>query len=195
MTTTTMLANQLSLGRAKPLRNENAVLERTMTNALTPEDIRDLLTAFAAAIELDQLRVDAMPPEKFHPLYNDGMWRRWRRHHLDYISQLLPTVNAMPSVMLEELTRIAIAYEPVGVRLVVLDLFADAASNSCPMEDLETATLFFGWCIKRITANPEDQVADGDPRTQLMRWLPANDPLRIALDPECGYGLPTGLVS
>jgi hypothetical protein len=38
-----------------------------MTNTLTPEEIRDLLFGFAAAIELDQVRVDALPPEKFHP--------------------------------------------------------------------------------------------------------------------------------
>jgi hypothetical protein len=44
------------------------MLERTMTNTLTPEDIRDLLLGFAAAIESDQVRVDALPPEKFHPL-------------------------------------------------------------------------------------------------------------------------------
>jgi hypothetical protein len=48
------------------------MLERTMTNTLTPEDIRDLLTGFAAAIELDQLRFDAIPSEKFHPEYSDG---------------------------------------------------------------------------------------------------------------------------
>jgi hypothetical protein len=44
------------------------MLERTITNTLTPEDIRDLLLGFAAAIESDQVRVDALPPEKFHPL-------------------------------------------------------------------------------------------------------------------------------
>src|SRR5271169_610340 len=54
---------------------------------VSPEDIRDLLIGFAAAIELDQVRVDAPPPEKVHPDYDDRMWRRWRR-----IDQLLPTI-------------------------------------------------------------------------------------------------------
>jgi hypothetical protein len=64
-----------------------------MTKTLMPEDIRDLLTGFVAAIELDQIRVDALPPKKFHPAYSDSMWRNWRRHHIDYINRLLLTVN------------------------------------------------------------------------------------------------------
>jgi hypothetical protein len=35
-----------------------------MTNALRPHDVRDLLTGFSAAIELDQFRVDAIPHQK-----------------------------------------------------------------------------------------------------------------------------------
>src|SRR3982074_3779162 len=68
-----------------------------MTQALTPEDVRDLLTGFVAAIELDQIRVDALPPEKFHPWYSDSMWRNCRRDHIDYINRLLPSVNTIPS--------------------------------------------------------------------------------------------------
>ena len=33
-----------------------------------------------------QLRVDALPPEKFHPLYSDSLWRAWRRDHITYIT-------------------------------------------------------------------------------------------------------------
>jgi hypothetical protein len=47
-----------------------------MTKTLVTEDIRDFLAGFAAAIELDQLRVDASTPEMFHPEYDDNMWRR-----------------------------------------------------------------------------------------------------------------------
>jgi hypothetical protein len=28
----------------------------------------------------------------------------------------------------------------------------------------------------------------------MMQWLPVTDPLRVAEDPECGYGRPEGFV-
>ena len=124
-----------------------------MTKTLMPEDIRDLLTGFVAAIELDQIRVDALPPEKFHPAYSDSMWRNWRRHHIDYINRLLLTVNTIPSALLQELARLAITFEPAVVQETVLDLFADATSGSCA-EELETAALFFGWLIKDVSDRP-----------------------------------------
>jgi len=163
-----------------------------MTEILTANDIRNLLAGFAAAIELDQIRVDAMPPEKFHPEYSEGMWRRWRRDHLDYISQLLPTVDAIPPSMLQELTRLAVTCRPQLVREALLDVFADAASGSIAEEELETAALFFGLVIKRISGWPQPE----DARSQMMmHWLPVTDPLNIAGDPECGYGQPSGFVS
>ena len=119
-----------------------AFIGTRMTQTLTPEDIRDLLTGFIAAIELDQIRVDALPPEKFHHWYSDSMWRNWRRYHLDYINRLLPSVNAIPSALLQELAWLAITYEPAVVRATVIDLFADAASGNCPAEEFETAALF-----------------------------------------------------
>ena len=51
--------------------------------------------------ELDQIRADALPPEKFHRCYSDSMWRNWRRGHVDYINRLLPTVNTIPSALLQ----------------------------------------------------------------------------------------------
>jgi hypothetical protein len=60
-----------------------------MTETLTRADIRDLLRGFGAAIELDQLRVDAMPAAKFPPRYNDSMWRGWPDGHISYTSKLL----------------------------------------------------------------------------------------------------------
>lgn len=60
-------------------------------------------------------------------------------HHLDYINQLLPTVNAMAQALLEELTRLALTYEPLDVRGTAIDLLAGAASGvECP-EQFETA--------------------------------------------------------
>ena len=53
-----------------------------MTKALTRDDIRDFLNRFASAIMRDQVHVDALPPEKFHPQYNGDMWLAWRLDHL-----------------------------------------------------------------------------------------------------------------
>src|SRR5258707_11200161 len=97
-----------------------------MTEALTRADIRDLLRGFSAAIELDQLRVDAMPAAKFQPPYNDRMWRGWRADHIAYISRLLSTVDAIPQAMLRELAGIAIACEPEAIGHIALELFAEA---------------------------------------------------------------------
>jgi hypothetical protein len=164
-----------------------------MREALTAVDIRNLLISFDAAIELDQLRVDALPPECFHPAYSDSMWRLWRCLHRAYIKELLATVNAIPLGMLEGLTWIALNYDPAVVGDVMLDLFADAASGSCC--ELETATLFFGWLIKDLRDVPLGKPRNETARALMVQWLPVTDPLRIAEDEECGYGTPAGLVS
>jgi hypothetical protein len=174
----------------------NGAFTRTgMTQTLTSEDIRDLLSGFVAAIELDQIRVDALPPVKFHRWYNDGMWRRCRRDHVDYINRLLPSVNTIPSALLQELAWLAITYEPAVVREAALNLFAEAASGSCPAEELETAALFFGWLIKDVSDTPGGAPLNCDAKVRMMQWLSVDDPLRIAEDPECGYGQPAGFVS
>jgi hypothetical protein len=166
-----------------------------MVKTITPEDIRDLLGGFAAAIELDQLRVDALPPEKFHPGYSDSMWRAWRRDHITYINKLLTTVSAIPPAVLEDLTRIAITCEPAVVGQIALDLFAEGASGSCRQEELDTAALFFRWLIEQVSDRSEGKPIDRDPRPLMFQWLPVTDPLRISQDPECGYGQPAGFVS
>ena len=109
---------------------------KAMVKTITPEDIRDLLGGFAAAIELDQLRVDALPPEKFHPLYSDSLWRSWRRDHITYINKLLTTVSVIPPAVLEELTRITITCEPAVVGQFAADLLAEeVCGNCCPPEE------------------------------------------------------------
>ena len=119
----------------------------------------------------------------------------WRRSHLDYINQLLPTVNAMPESLLKELTRLALTYEPSAVREKAIDLFASAASGvECP-EQFETAALFFSWLIVDVRRGSEGKPKVGDAKTLTMQWLPVTDPLRIAEDPECGYGEPVGFVN
>jgi hypothetical protein len=166
-----------------------------MTETLTHADIRDLLRGFGAAIELDQLRVDAVPAERFHPLYDDGMWRGWRTGHIGYIDKLLTSVETIPSAMLTELTRIAINYEPKAIGHVVLELFAEAVSGGCPEEELATAERLFSWLIRQVGERSKGGSGSQGARDSILQWMAVADPLRIAHDPECGYGQPTGSVS
>lgn len=160
-----------------------------MTKALTHEHIRMVLRNFSAAIQLDQRRVDALPPAQFHPQYNDEMWRVWRADHMSYIKRrLLSTVGAIPSALLVELTTIATTYDPMVVRREVLELFADAVSGSCP-EELTTAENFFGWLIKGVRRHPSGRRRSASAKGAMAKWLADNDPLRIAEDPECQYRL------
>jgi hypothetical protein len=57
---------------------------------------------------------------------------------------LLLTVNTNPPALLQELARLAITYESAVVRETVLDLFADAASGSCRVEELKPPRCFLG---------------------------------------------------
>lgn len=166
-----------------------------IATTLTHEDIRDLITGFAGAIELDQIRVDTLPDEIFHPAYNSSMWRMYRHDHLNFINQLVPTVNAIPSALLQELAQLAITYETAVVREAMLELFAEAATGACSAEEFESAAQFFGWLIKYASRRAPGKPLNGDARELIMQWLAVTDPLRIAEDPECGYGRPTGFVN
>jgi hypothetical protein len=162
-----------------------------MIRPLTLEDVRDFLTGFAAAIELDQIRVDGLPPEKFHAHYNDSMWRDWRRRHIEYIDHLLQTVSCIPSGLLQELTQLAVSYEPSLLReILILELCGSVGD-----EEFDTATVFFGWVIDDVRSKPARKQLNGDARALMMQWLDSTDPLRISEDPECGYGRPAGFVS
>ena len=166
-----------------------------MTQSLTNDDIRELLAGFVAAIQLDQIRVDALPPQKFSFKYCGSMWRIWRRSHLDYANGLLATVEAIPPALLEELTWLSTNYGSATVREAALELFAGATSGNFAGEEVETAAQFFGWLIQDVTRASKGKPAQGDARTLMMKWLPVTDPLRIAEDPECGYGVPSGFVN
>jgi hypothetical protein len=159
--------------------------EPQMTKILTPSDIRDLLTGFAAAIELDQIRVDALPPESFSPLYDDESWRDWRRAHIAFIDHLLRTVDAMPSTLLQQLTQLAITYDPAGIGQAVRSLFGHFTIFE-PTD--ETAAMFFDELVGLVSRESEDSAIGADARARLMQWLRVRDPLRIGEDPECGYG-------
>jgi hypothetical protein len=121
-------------------------------STLTHEDIKDLLNGFAEAIELDQMRVDTLPDDIFHPAYDDGMWRRWRQDHLDFINQLLPTVNMIPASLLQELAWLAITCETAVVREEILLLFADGAGRLCPAELPRDCRRLFGLSYAAMAA-------------------------------------------
>lgn len=170
--------------------------QTTTKNILTHKDIRDFLTGFAASIELDQIRVDALAPEKFHPLYEDSLWRNCRSNHLKFIRQLLLTVNTVSWPLLQSLTELAIGYEPATLREMILDEFSEAANGTCCPEEVETAELFFGWLIKAASrARASEKALNGDARGLMMQWFSVTDPLRISEDSECGYGPLPGFVS
>jgi hypothetical protein len=162
------------------------------SKTLTHREIQDFLVGVAGAIALDQIRVDASPTENFHPLYSDGMWRRYRSDHLLIINHLLKTVNEIPPEMLEALTRLAITYETAVVRGALLHLFCGTACGSYAEEEFENAALFFGWLMEEVSCSAPARSIVGEPRELMMRWLTVTDPLRIAEDPECGYGRPEG---
>jgi hypothetical protein len=164
--------------------------ETAMIKTLTPEDIRTFLKQLSTAIELDQVHVDALAPERFSPAYSDGTWRAWRRDHRVFIDRLLLTADAIPPAMLRELTGIAIAHKPELIGSVVLELFAEVVSGSCPPEDHGTAERFFGWLIKQLNDQPGGNLRHESARASILQWLPVSDPLRIAQDPERGYGQP-----
>lgn len=166
-----------------------------MTQIPTKDEIRKLLVGFADAIQLDQIRVDALPPLKFSSRYCDSMWRIWRRSHLDYINRLLPTVEAISPALLEKLNWLATNYEPDVVREAALELFAGAVSDSYAPEEVETASLFFGSLIQDVTRASPGKPVQGDAKALMMNWLPVTDPLRIAEDPETGYGAPSGFLN
>jgi Alpha/beta hydrolase family len=64
---TAHLREDASMAREATHNLDGPLKRATMLTTITHDDIRDLLTGFAAAIELDQIRVDALPPEKISP--------------------------------------------------------------------------------------------------------------------------------
>jgi hypothetical protein len=166
-----------------------------MVRSITINDIRDLLMGFVASIELDQIRVDALPARIFHRHYSDSLWRMWRHDHVEYVNLLLSTVDAISPVVLEKLTWIATSYEPEIVYEAALELFALAVSGQYSREDVATAAVFFEWLIEDVTGKCDSQPIGDDAPALMKRWLAVTDPLRITQDLECGYGMPSGCVN
>ncbi|MEH2536511.1 MULTISPECIES: hypothetical protein [unclassified Bradyrhizobium] len=158
-----------------------------MIETLVPTDIQTFLKHLSVAIELDQVRVDALPRERFSPAYSDSMWRAWRLDHRVTIDELLSTTDTIPPAVLGELTRIAITYEPALVRSVLLELFAEVIGGNYLHYNAER---FFGWLIERLDEQHKCVPRQADAQASILQWLAITDPLRISKDPECGYGQP-----
>jgi hypothetical protein len=161
---------------------------QVVTDILQHADIETVLRRFSAAIERDQLRIDAMPRAKFHPSYDDVMWRDWRRGHRIYLNRLVSTVVDMPLVTIEKLSTIARSYKPEFIRAVILEILSEVVSGCCDQDEYATAGQLFEDLIKQVQERARATARDQNATVSLARWFPLSDPLRIAVDPECLYG-------
>lgn len=151
-------------------------------------DIRNLLRAYAGAIALDQIRVDALPPDSFDPAYHRGMWLRWRRCHLAFINKLLETTRELPQELLQNINLVATTAEPAFVRKVFVDMLGMGAGNSLAPRVIDTAPLFFAALVEDIgTGWTRLRGGSHHARARFEGWLDVTDPLSIAGDPECRY--------
>jgi hypothetical protein len=154
---------------------------------LTAKDVQDSLKRLSAAIELDQVAVDSLAPERFSSQYDDGLWRTWRHDHRGCIEKLLATASAIKPFTLQRLNQIATSYEPRLVGEVLLELFAEVVSGSSA-EDYSSVELFFKRLIHDMAKKPRRSIRHQDARSAILSWRPLSDPLQIAQDPECAYG-------
>jgi hypothetical protein len=159
-----------------------------MTDILQREDIEPVLRRFSAAIERDQLRIDATPRAKFHPSYDGAMWRDWRRGHRIYLNRLVSTVVDIPLVTLEKLSTIARSYKPEFIRAVILEILSEVVGGCCDQDEYATAGQLFENLIKQVQERTRATARDQSAKVSLARWFPLSDPLRIAGDRECLYG-------
>jgi hypothetical protein len=121
------------------------------TKALTHKDIKEFLAKFAEAILVDQERVNKLPRKNFHPLYDNGMWKRNREDHVGAIVKLSMTVDEMPKRLLKKLTELAVAYKTEVVKQSLLDIISDLATGVASPWLYETASLFFNELIKVVS--------------------------------------------
>ncbi|MHC2332168.1 hypothetical protein [Bradyrhizobium sp. USDA 4454] len=149
-----------------------------LTEQLTSGDVESFLKQWSAAIELDQMNVDALPPETFSIAYDDSMWREWRQDHRVNIEKLLPTVDAVPPVVLEQMTEIAATYEPAHVRAILQGLFAETVSGS-RADDLDTLEQFCSALIKKMGGQRKGYPRHRNAQASILQWLPP--PIRCGL--------------
>ena len=169
-------ANRLKViegGKAKAVKS---------TKALTHKDVKEFLAKFAEAILVDQERVNKLPHKKFHPFYDDGMWRRYRENYVCAIIDLTMTVDEMPKRLLKKLTELAIAYNPEVVKQPLRYLISLQTTGGS-----DDASLFFGDLIREVSQQDLGISPGGNPIKILSRWFDYDDPIRIARDSECQY--------
>jgi hypothetical protein len=159
-----------------------------VTDMLQHADVETVLRRFNVAIERDQLRVDAIPRERFDPSYDDSMWRDWRNGHRIYLNRLVSTVADMQPSLLEKLSGIARSYKHEFIRTVILEILSEVVSGSCDQEEYATASQLFRNLTEQVQRRAKASARGQCAKVSLARWFPLSDPLRIAADSECQYG-------
>lgn len=170
----------------KVIQGGKAEVKKSM-KALTHKDIKEFLAKFAEAILVDQERVKKLPRKKFHPFYDDGMWKRNREDHVAAIVELSMTVDEMPKRLLKKLTELAVIYKPEVVKQPLLNIISDLATGASSPWLYETATLFFNELIKDVSRREPGPSTKGNSMEMILNWFDYDDPLQIARDSECEY--------
>jgi hypothetical protein len=166
----------------RPNSNSGAVCVQTLSHA----DIMAFLLAFAEAVALDLERVESLPTESFHPLYDPKKWRYHRQDCLYVLFGLRATTKGIAYRLLKALTAVSIGQESPLVRREFVKLLRhNARTNASGYND--SAPELFEELIKRVGIACSAPVKAGDARARMMSWIAPIDPLGIAEDPECGY--------
>jgi hypothetical protein len=156
---------------------------------LVSADINQFLDRLSSAIELDQVYIDSLPRERFSSMYDDGLWRDWRRDHRAFIDKLVMSADAMSPALLQRLTEVASNFDPAVVGRIMLETFAEIVGG-CSVAGCETAQHFFEWVAGEVVRQGRGKCPNRSPRKAMSEWFAATDPLTIARDPECGYPVP-----
>jgi hypothetical protein len=158
-----------------------------LPKTLSHNDIKTFIARFAEAILVDQKRVNKLPRKDFHPLYNNGMWKRNREDHVYALVKLTITVDDMPKHLLEELTALSLDYKPAVVKQPLLDIISDLATGVASLWLYETSSLFFSELIQAVRRKDTILPPKGNPTELMLKWFDYDDPIQIAKDPECEY--------
>ena len=156
------------------------------TKMLTTADIKTFLQGLSRSIELDQIYVDSLPRERFSKMYDDRLWRDWRRDHRAFIDKLVSSADDMSPSALRRLTEVALSFDPAVVGFIVLETFACIVGRAYA-EECETAERFFKWAGDEVVRQGRGKRINASAANSMSKWRSAIDPLLIARDPECGY--------
>ncbi len=157
------------------------------TKMLVHADITEFLAHLSDAIAKDQAYVDSLPRDAFQGHYDDGLWRNWRRDVCGFLGKLSASADTMSAASLRRLTEVASSFEPAIVGHIMLETLAEIVGGCRSVDDCDTAQRFFDWVTGEVVRQGRGKRRNGGLRAAMSQWFPANDPLTIALDPECGY--------